>query len=104
MEEPIHSPTQAELPSKQQLNRATLIAAGVAALLLFTTVLPAEYGYDPTGVGRLFGLTPMGEMKRDQSQAAAAEAPEADSGDLVLDEPTAPAAATVSGETGDMTL
>ena len=43
MEEQIHAPTAAELPSKTQLNRATLIAAGVAAVVLVTTILPAEY-------------------------------------------------------------
>jgi hypothetical protein len=32
-------------------------AALVAAALLFTIVLPAEYDYDPTGVGRALGLT-----------------------------------------------
>ena len=36
-----------------------LIAAG----LLITTVLPAEYGIDPTGVGRALGLARMGEIK-----------------------------------------
>jgi hypothetical protein len=40
------------LPSLRQLNRATLIALGAAAVILVTTVLPAEYGVDPTGVGR----------------------------------------------------
>ncbi|HYW14589.1 MAG TPA: hypothetical protein VE891_00355 [Allosphingosinicella sp.] len=52
------NPAIDELPSKRQLNRATLIAAGVAAAILVTTVLPAEYGVDPTGVGRVLGLTP----------------------------------------------
>ena len=108
MEEQIHAPTQAELPSKRQLNRATLIAAAVASVLLVTTVLPAEYGYDPTGTGRLMGLTPMGEMKRDQAAAAEAGAPAAEeSADLTLDEaPAAPAApaANVGQGTGEVTL
>jgi len=110
MEEQIHAPTAAELPSKKQLNRATLIAASVAAVVLVTTILPAEYGVDPTGVGRALGLTPMGEMKREQA-ASEAGSPEArtaaDSGDLTLDpEPTAGAASTVSSgaQKGEVTL
>ena len=91
MEQQIHAPTPGELPTAKQLNRATLIAAGVAAALLVTTVLPAEYGYDPTGIGRLLGLTPMGEMKRDE--AAAANAEEAPSEDIVMDAAPTPSAA-----------
>lgn len=34
-----------------------LVAAAVAIALLLTVVLPAEYGRDPTGVGRVLGLT-----------------------------------------------
>ena len=56
-------PTRAELPTSGQLIRSTLIAAGVAAALLVTVVLPAEYGIDPTGAGRLLGLKQMGEIK-----------------------------------------
>lgn len=108
MEEQIHAPTAAELPSKKQLNRATLIAAGVAAVLLVTTVLPAEYGVDPTGVGSVLGLTPMGQMKREQAASEAnPQAAEANTGDLTLDaEPAAPAAsAAASGaQSGEVTL
>ena len=64
MEEQIHAPTIGELPNRSVLNRATLIAVGVAAVLLITVVLPAEYGIDKTGVGKLLGLTEMGRMKR----------------------------------------
>jgi hypothetical protein len=100
MEEQIHAPAIDELPSKKQLNRATLIAAGVAAVVLVTTILPAEYGVDPTGIGRVLGLTPMGEMKREAAAAAdaepapATETAAADNGDLTLDpEPASPAPA-----------
>jgi hypothetical protein len=44
-------------PSLPQLVRTTLIAVVVAALLLITTVLPAEYAIDPLGTGRMLGLT-----------------------------------------------
>jgi hypothetical protein len=35
-------------------------------------VLPAEYGIDPTGIGRVLGLTQMGEMKAAQAGNGAA--------------------------------
>ena len=72
MEEKIHAPAIGELPNKKTLNRATLIAAAVAASLLVTVVLPAEYGVDRTGVGRLLGLTEMGRMKRAAAEEASA--------------------------------
>lgn len=42
--------------STLQLLKATALAAGVAVVLLVVAVLPAEYGYDPTGAGRLLGF------------------------------------------------
>lgn len=66
-------PARAELPSARQLLRSTAIAALIAAGLLITTVLPAEYGVDPTGIGRILGLTQMGEIKMALAAEAAAE-------------------------------
>lgn len=43
--------------STRRLWLASLGAAAAAALLLVTTVLPAEYGIDPTGIGGALGLT-----------------------------------------------
>ena len=63
-------PNRAELPSSKQLLRSTIIAILVATVLLVTVVLPSEYGIDPTRVGRVLGLTKMGEIKT----ALAAEA------------------------------
>lgn len=37
--------------------------SAISIFLGLTTVLPAEYGMDPTGIGGLLGLTKMGEMK-----------------------------------------
>lgn len=54
------------------LIRSTLLAAGAAGAVLVLFWLPAEYGIDPTGMGRLTGLTEMGEIK--QQLAAEAEA------------------------------
>jgi hypothetical protein len=66
-------PTRAELPTSGQLVRSTVIAAGVAATLLVTAVLPAEYGIDPTGAGRALGLTQMGEIKAQLHHEAKAD-------------------------------
>jgi hypothetical protein len=66
-------PRRAELPTSGQLLRSTLIAAGVAAALLVTVVLPAEYGIDPTGAGRALGLAQMGEIKTQLQHEAEAD-------------------------------
>ncbi len=65
------------LPSSARLFRATLIAVAVAGVLLVAVVMPAEYGVDVTGVGRVLGLTEMGEIKQQLArEAATAEAAE----------------------------
>jgi hypothetical protein len=68
-------PTRAELPGSRQLIRSTLVALVVAGAVLIAAVLPAEYGIDPTGLGRVLGLTEMGEIKtgaaKQTTQAAA---------------------------------
>lgn len=46
-----------QAPSGKRIALSVLVAAAVAAVVLLTAVLPAEYGIDPTGVGRLLGLT-----------------------------------------------
>ncbi len=81
-------PTRAELPSSAQLLRSTLIAAGVAAALLVTVVLPAEYGIDPTGAGRALGLAEMGEIKTQLAEEAEADRAKDQAGQT----PTAPVA------------
>ena len=60
--------------SSGKLIRSTVIAAVIAALLLLTVVMPAEYGVDPTGIGRVLGLTEMGEIKAQLAKEAAADA------------------------------
>jgi hypothetical protein len=67
-------PTRAELPSTRQLIRSTLIAAVSALVLLYTVVLPSEYGVDPTGLGRILGLTEMGEIKTRLAKEAGEDA------------------------------
>ena len=59
-----------ELPSTAQLLRSTFIALIAAAAILVTIVLPSEYGIDPTGAGRVLGLTQMGEIKEQLEKEA----------------------------------
>lgn len=68
------TPIQAELPSSQKLIKSTILAAISAVVLLFTVVLPAEYGIDPTGVGSILQLTEMGQVKQQLAEEAAADA------------------------------
>jgi hypothetical protein len=49
-------PSQPSVPA-QQLLRSSAVAAAVAAVILGVAVLPAEYGIDPTGIGKMLGLT-----------------------------------------------
>lgn len=75
-------PPISQLPTSGQLVRSTLVALASATALLFTVVLPAEYGIDPTGAGKVLGLTEMGLMKsrlareaeKDRLRAVAAKA------------------------------
>src|SRR5271156_3992274 len=48
---------QVQAPSKQAIAKATGIALAVALVILFTAVLPAEYGIDPLRTGALLHLT-----------------------------------------------
>lgn len=51
------------VPSLRQLHISTAVGLLVGAVVLVTTVLPAEYGIDPTGLGSRMNLTGMGELK-----------------------------------------
>ncbi|MHB1111735.1 MAG: transmembrane anchor protein [Comamonas sp. SCN 65-56] len=68
------SPIRAELPSSKQLFRSTVLALISAVVLLVAVVLPADYGIDPTGIGRILRLTEMGEIKKQLAAEAAADA------------------------------
>ena len=69
------------LPSRRKVLIATGVALSAAAALLFGAILPAEYGIDPLGTGRLLGLLALG-----QAQPFAAETSEyrVDSAELKL--------------------
>ncbi|WP_264648848.1 transmembrane anchor protein [Psychrobacter sp. G] len=54
--------------------KSTVLAAIAAIVLLFTVVLPAEYGIDPTGVGKLLRLTEMGQVKQQLAEEEEADA------------------------------
>ncbi|MES0151324.1 hypothetical protein NKJ95_29640 [Mesorhizobium sp. M0012] len=66
-------PSRADLPTSAQLKRSTMIAALTALALLVTVVMPSEYTIDPTGAGRLLGLTNMGEIKTQLAAEAATD-------------------------------
>lgn len=56
MSEPA-SPYERQPPTAKKLLTSVITAIVGAALLLVLFVLPAEYGIDPTGVGKALGLT-----------------------------------------------
>ena len=66
-------PDPQSLPSNARLLKATAFAMIVAGVILITAVLPAEYGIDPTGVGRAVGLTGMSGGPHSATQPAAPE-------------------------------
>jgi hypothetical protein len=66
-------PPREELPSTERLLKSTALAAAAATAILLTVVLPAEYGVDPTGLGRVTGLTQMGEIKKQLAIEAEAD-------------------------------
>jgi hypothetical protein len=66
-------PSPEDLPSAAQLLRSTIIALVAAIVILVTIVLPAEYGIDPTRIGRALGLAEMGEIKQQLAEEAEAD-------------------------------
>ncbi len=67
-------PRRADLPSSAQLKRSTWIAGITASAILALVILPSEYAIDPTGIGRMLGLTQMGEIKTQLAQEAVRDA------------------------------
>ena len=56
--------------SKRQLLLSTLGALAAAGIILVLAVLPAEFAIDPTGIGRLAGLTAMASSEGDTAVPA----------------------------------
>lgn len=69
-ESPLH-------PTTPQLLKATAAAALAATLILLIAVVPAEFGRDPTGLGRRLGLTALSAAPEATSLVPAGAAPEA---------------------------
>ena len=69
-----NTPTNQDLPTTGKLIKSTILAAIVAGILLITVVMPSEYAIDPTGIGKMLGLTEMGEIKTSLAEEAAADA------------------------------
>lgn len=101
-------PTRAELPTTGRLVRSTVVAALIAAVLLVTTILPAEYGIDPTGVGHALGLTHMGEIKVSLAAEAGVSAsepvPTTPTPPVTVEQPTAPVESAPVGQAHTMTV
>ncbi len=51
------------VPSRGTLAKATAVALVVAAIVLVTIVLPAEYGIDPIGIGEATGLIALSQTQ-----------------------------------------
>lgn len=61
--------------SASRLVKATLTCVAAAGILLLTAVLPAEYGIDPTGVGKRLGLLQMAHAAEAAAAPTQAAAP-----------------------------
>ena len=56
-------------PSKKAIAKATGIALIVAVVILFTAVLPAEYGIDPLKTGAALHLTDLAKASQSKAEA-----------------------------------
>ncbi len=66
-------------PSKKRIAKAAFVALIIAAALLVTAVLPAEYGIDPLGTGKLLRLTDLAKADAQTPEKAATSAPDSKS-------------------------
>ena len=68
-----HTPMQAgvQAPSSRAIVQASGIALLIALLILFTAVLPAEYGIDPLRTGKLLGLNGLSKVAETPSAGRA---------------------------------
>jgi hypothetical protein len=62
---------QAPAPSKKAIAKATGIALAVAVVILFTAVLPAEYGIDPLKTGKALHLTDLAKATESKPEPKA---------------------------------
>ena len=66
----ITKPAVEDLPPIRTLLKSLVIAVVVAGTLFLVAFLPAERAIDPTGLGRILGLTQMGELKQQLAKEA----------------------------------
>ncbi|MBJ7274847.1 hypothetical protein [Marinobacter salarius] len=88
------------LPSSKSLFKATGVAAVIGSVVLVTTILPAEYGIDPTGLGQAMGLTVLSQASAAESEPAE---PASASSDNLLALPAGPVWKTSEGLSSDST-
>jgi len=69
------APATDPLMSRKGVLIATLGAALAAALIVFAAILPAEFGADPTGLGRVTGLSRLWAPKEIEVAATEGSAP-----------------------------
>lgn len=55
------SPSDFKPPSGKRIAQSAAAACIVAVIVLITVILPAEYGVDPTGIGRVTGFLELGQ-------------------------------------------
>lgn len=60
---------QTQAPSAKAIAKATAIAFAVAVVILFTAVLPAEYGIDPLGTGKALHLTDLAKATESKAES-----------------------------------
>jgi hypothetical protein len=60
---------QVQAPSKKAIAKATGIVLAVALVILFTVVLPAEYGIDPLKTGALLHLTDLAKATESKAES-----------------------------------
>ena len=90
--------------STAQLLKATGGALLLAAIILITTVLPAEYGVDPTGIGRALGLNALSEAPEAAEAATPAVAAPAETPATVAPIDTQVVKRDTPFKTGEMSL
>lgn len=73
---PMTVPITALQATTSQLLTATAVALVAAGAILVTTVLPAENGLDPTGIGKALGLTALHQAEASSEPTAEVAAPE----------------------------
>jgi hypothetical protein len=96
------------IPGKATLYKATAVAALVAAIITTAFILPAEYGIDPTGIGKMAGLTAIAEAGAEDApmQEVLPAAPTAD-GNLLAGASLSPVSkqeSALSSKTLELTL